>query len=106
MLNGTRDTNSTNWSAPLSVPSVTIRAIRVFPEVRAFHPCSSAFICGLALLVLLVAFPLHAEAPSDPVLDLLLQKGIVTEAEVAKAKADAERIRTNEFANLMPPVES
>jgi hypothetical protein len=48
----------------------------------------------------------HCESSSDPVLDLLLQKGIVTEAEVQKAKADAERIRTNEFANAMPPIES
>lgn len=47
-----------------------------------------------------------ADDPPDPVLDLLLQKGIVTEAEVAKAKADAERIRTNALANAMPPVES
>jgi len=106
MLNGTRDTNSTNWSARFSIQSVTIRAIRVFHEVRAFNPCSSVLISGLILFAFFAATPIHAEAPSDPVLDLLLQKGIVTEAEVAKAKADAERIRTNEFANLMPPVES
>jgi hypothetical protein len=47
-----------------------------------------------------------AEDSSDPVLDLLLQKGIVTEAEVAKAKADADRIRSNNLANAMPPIES
>lgn len=48
----------------------------------------------------------RCEDPSDPVLDLLLQKGIVTEAEVAKAKADAERIRTNQVTNLLPPPDS
>src|SRR5690242_11877448 len=42
--------------------------------------------------------------PSDPILDLLLQKGIVTEAEVQKARAEAERIRTNLMT--MPPLES
>jgi len=42
--------------------------------------------------------------PSDPILDLLLQKGIVTDGEVQKARADAERIRTNLME--MPPIES
>lgn len=60
-------------------------------------------VCLLASLAISGA---KAEDPSDPVLNLLLQKGIVTEAEVQKARADAERIRTNEFATLMPPVES
>jgi len=39
------------------------------------------------------------------VLNLLLEKGIVTEQEVAKARAEAEAIRTN-LAAAMPPVES
>lgn len=43
--------------------------------------------------------------PSDPILDLLLQKGIVTEGEVQKARADTERIRTNNLTE-MPPVDS
>lgn len=44
--------------------------------------------------------------PSDPILNLLLQKGIVTQDEVQKAKAEAEAIRTNEFANAMPSMAS
>src|SRR5262249_23757090 len=34
-----------------------------------------------------------AEEASDPILNLLLQKGIVSEEEVQKARAEAERIR-------------
>jgi hypothetical protein len=83
-----RDTNSTNCHERRLVRSALIRAISVI------LPC---------LLATLRAF---CAEPSDPVLDLLLQKGIVTEAEVQKARADAERIRTNELANVMPPVES
>src|SRR6266496_1604562 len=58
----------------------------------------------LAMLVALLGPNALAADPSDPVLDLLLQKGIVTEAEVQKARADAERIRTNLME--MPPLES
>jgi len=47
-----------------------------------------------------------AEQPSDAILELLLKKGIVTEAEVQKAKGDAERIRTNGAAMTIPPMES
>jgi hypothetical protein len=67
---------------------------------------SYAVIGGLILLLCVAAPKARGADPSDPVLDLLLQKGIVTEAEVQKAKADAERIRTNELANFMPPMES
>src|ERR1044071_753825 len=47
-----------------------------------------------------------AEQPSDPILDLLLQKGIVTEAEVQKARADAARIRSNNIVTALPPLEA
>jgi hypothetical protein len=79
---------------------VLIRAIRFS------YPCSSLLIDGLILALCILAFTARADDPADPVLNLLLQKGILTQAEVDKAKAEAERIRTNEFANLMPPVES
>src|SRR3954466_10799145 len=59
---------------------------------------------GLVFALALAANRALCSEPSDPILDLLLQKGIVTEAEVQKARADAERIRTNQF--VMPPVES
>ncbi len=60
----------------------------------------------ISLLILAAGISARAEDPSDPVLNLLLQKGIVTDAEVQKARAEAERIRTNEWANSMPQMES
>src|SRR6516225_6666370 len=100
MLNWVRDTTTTNCPQRWAFPSVLIRAIRVS------YPGSSLLIDGLILALCILAFTARAEDPSDPVLNLLLQKGIVTQAEVDKAKAEAQRIRTNEFANLMPPIES
>lgn len=47
---------------------------------------------------------LAAADPSDPVLNLLLQKGIISQQELDKAKAEAEAIRTNNPA--LPPMES
>lgn len=60
----------------------------------------------LGFLLGFAALQGHCADPNDPILNLLLQKGIVTEQEVEKAKAQAEAIRTNELANLMPPMES
>jgi len=45
-----------------------------------------------------------ATDPSDPVLNLLLQKGIITQQELDKAKAESEAIRTNNAS--LPPMES
>ena len=59
-----------------------------------------------ALLILLTSAIINgfcAEG-SDPLLDLLLKKGILTEDEAAKVKAEAEASRTN--IETMPPVES
>src|SRR5436190_24240801 len=90
MLNRSRHGNSkARWDAALA----RVHAIG-FP------------LAGLTVIVCCLAITAIAESSSDPVLDLLLQKGIVTEAEVQKARADAERIRTNEFNTLMPPMES
>lgn len=47
-----------------------------------------------------------AATPSDPVLELLLEKGVVTQQEVDKARAQSEEIRTNQLAQMMPPPES
>jgi hypothetical protein len=38
--------------------------------------------------------------PSDPILNLMLQKGLITEDEAAKVKAEAEAIRTNEASQF------
>src|SRR5437773_12061333 len=45
-----------------------------------------------------------AADPSDPVLKLLLEKGIISQQELDKVKAEAETIRTNNAA--LAPMES
>jgi hypothetical protein len=62
---------------------------------------------GLAQAVLLLCLvpsrSLSADT-SDPVLNLLLQKGIITEGELQKAREESEKIRTNNLANSMETV--
>src|SRR5579872_4481957 len=94
-----RDENSIEVHSTLRVPW---RLIWIHPAFGG----SATFLRALALTLCLFTLSARCEDPSDPVLDLLMQKGIVTEAEVAKAKADAERIRTNQLATMMPPLES
>ena len=60
----------------------------------------------LGLALFLTANTARCASPSDPILELLLQKGVVTQEEVDKARAQAEAIRTNALATTMPPVES
>lgn len=40
---------------------------------------------------------------ADPLLDLFIQKGYVTQQEAAKVKAEADRLRTNDLANAALP---
>ncbi|HWV99971.1 MAG TPA: putative porin [Candidatus Acidoferrum sp.] len=60
----------------------------------------------LGFLLVLVANSARSATPSDPVLELLLEKGVVTQEEVDKARAQAEAIRTNALNAAMPPMES
>ena len=39
----------------------------------------------------------YCSDPSDPILNLFLQKGFITEAEASKAKAEIDAMRTNQF---------
>ncbi|HLX96254.1 MAG TPA: hypothetical protein VKU37_10975, partial [Verrucomicrobiae bacterium] len=48
----------------------------------------------------LCANPSNAD---DPLLDLFIQKGFVTQQEAEKVKAEAEAMRTNELANAAVP---
>jgi len=41
-----------------------------------------------------------SSSPSDPVLGLLLEKGMITEEEAARVQAQADALRTNEVAEL------
>lgn len=67
---------------------------------------SNRLIATFAFAGSLMCAPLagHAADPSDPVLNLLLQKGIISQQELDKAKSEAEAIRTNNAA--LPPMES
>src|SRR5262249_1523377 len=58
--------------------------------------CVSIFLCSRSGAL--------AADPSDPVLKLLLDKGIISQQELDKVKAEAEPIRTNNVALL--PMES
>jgi hypothetical protein len=58
----------------------------------------------ILLLVLLAAFSnlnLLAADESDPVLNLLLQKGVISQEELEKAKAEAAAIRERDRTNMM-----
>ena len=80
------------------LPKVPTRGLAQLLRRAGLLVCS-----GLVLGFIAPSAGSCAEA-SDPILDLLLQKGIVTDGEVQKARADAERIRTNLME--MPPIES
>src|SRR5690348_10297730 len=46
----------------------------------------------------------ETDTTSDPLMNLFIQKGYVTQQEAAKVKAEAERLRTNELAAAALPV--
>jgi hypothetical protein len=65
------------------------------------------WLAGCITLLLAVAVTRGGCAEtSDPLLDLMIQKGMLTQEEAAKVKAEADAIRTNAFNQAMPPVES
>src|SRR5690349_8046010 len=72
--------------------------------IRWFSP--KPLVAAVAFASALVSAPSNALAadPSDPVLNLLLQKGIISQQELDKTKAEAEAIRTNNAT--LPPMES
>jgi Putative porin len=41
--------------------------------------------------------------PSDPILNLFLQKGFITQSEADKARAEVQALRTNNTASELPP---
>jgi hypothetical protein len=59
----------------------------------------AAWLAGMVVLAAVGAVTrgLCAKASDDPLLDLFIQKGFVTQQEAEKVKAEAEAIRTNEM---------
>jgi hypothetical protein len=82
------------------------RASIVCKTVRGFLFFGAPLSGILGLVLVLAVSAARGATPSDPVLELLLEKGIVTQEEVDKARAQAEAIRTNNLPAQMPPVES
>src|SRR5690349_14531931 len=71
--------------------------------VRVFH------FFGFILISGAVFAALSAVADStnrDPVLELLLKKGVISEDEVQKAQGQIDEMRSNNYVNAMPPIES
>jgi len=71
--------------------------------VRVFH------FFGFILISGAVFQALSAVADStnrDPVLELLLKKGVISEDEVQKAQGQIDEMRSNNYVNAMPPIES
>jgi hypothetical protein len=55
------------------------------------------------LAAMLAAWPVGralASDPADPIINLFLQKGFITENEASKAKAEIEEIRTNQSQEM------
>lgn len=67
---------------------------------------SKAILSAAAFASIFISTGLRAATadPSDPVLNLLLQKGIISQQELDKARTEAEAIRTNNA--IMAPMES
>jgi hypothetical protein len=69
--------------------------------------CRATWLTGIVMMAIvcavtrgLCANPSNAD---DPLLDLFIQKGFVTQQEAEKVKAEAEAMRTNELANTAFP---
>ena len=75
-------------------------------RVSDLRPSRCLAVLGLIFSACILGPTARSDEPSDPILNLLLQKGIISEAELQKARAEAEQIRTNALANAMPPLES
>src|SRR5262249_14956770 len=56
------------------------------------------------MLLVFVLTPGFCAQPPDPLLDLLLKKGFITEDEAAKVKVEADALRAAGTTNAMPPI--
>jgi hypothetical protein len=59
-----------------------------------------------ACLLLAAGISGWCQEARDPLLDLMIQKGMLTQDEAAKVKAEADALRTNALSQAMPPAES
>ncbi len=67
----------------------------------------SRWLASCIILLVMVAVTGGGRAQTrDPLLDLMIQKGILTQEEASKVKAEADAIRTNSLNQAMPPPDS
>lgn len=85
-------------------PSKINRAIHRLRSLLWISPNRLLFRFAVVLMGAAPTTGLCAD-PSDPVLNLLLEKGVITEQEMQNARAEAEAIRTNNVAE-MPQLQS
>ena len=71
-------------------------------RLRGFN--AAAFLA--AWLLLAAGIPGWCQEARDPLLDLMIQKGMLTQEEASKVKVEADALRTNALSQAMPPVES
>ena len=79
-------------------------SLRKAHALRLQHFKASTFL--FACLLLAAGIPGWCQEARDPLLDLMIQKGMLTQDEAAKVKAEADAMRTTALNQAMPPVQS
>ncbi len=69
------------------------------PDLR-FLKCWTVLLCVCAVFWRVESGFSAEQDPSDPIINLFLQKGFITESEAAKARAEMEAIRTNQMQQM------
>src|SRR5262245_29429064 len=60
--------------------------------------------CIAGMLLMIALAPGFCAQPPDPLLDLLLKKGFITEDEAAKVQVEADKLRAAGTTSTMPPI--
>ncbi len=75
------------------------------PHAATLARCQASTLLS-ACLLLAAGMAAWGQESRDPLLDLMIQKGMLTQEEARKVKAEADAMRTNALNQAMPPVES
>jgi hypothetical protein len=83
------------------------------PAARESGPARASTLCRLnastflsACLLLASGIAGWCQETRDPLLDLMIQKGMLTQDEAQKVRAEADALRTNALNQAMPPADS
>src|SRR5215471_3019829 len=84
-------------------PAKNARFPKIFRNGCRRCLCAAAgFACFLGAVARVDA---GTDQQTDPVLELLLQKGVISKEEVEKAQTQLEAMRSNAFVNALPQME-